>query len=238
MLIDDYFSQALKLLPRGIIWARQVFDLDPNTPTAGAAGSGSSPADSGPGQRPGRLAASLWMAAGGLAGAHRRAENLINEADPQTARELIREWEDFAGLPDECTPARDLTLAERQDAVVEKLTGLGSLSVESFYRLARILGYEITIREYRPFITGRSRAGRPDVLGSTFSAQSQDDVYYSRFYWKVTVHGPRLHWFRCGRNAAGERLGWLTPARDLECFFNRRKPAHTIIIFDYQEVLS
>ena len=146
MLIDDYLSQALHLLPRGLIWAQSQTS---------------------------RLAAALWMAAGSLVGAHRRAENLINEAVPQTAQELLAEWEAFAGLPDECTPARDLTISERQDAVVEKLTSLGTLSVESFYALARKLGYEITIREYRPFICGRSVCGGPDVLGTAWPPGNQ-----------------------------------------------------------------
>ena len=220
MLIDDYFSQALQLLPRGIIWARSLSS---------------------------RLAAALWMAAGSLVGAHRRADNLINEAIPQTAVELLGEWEAFAGLPDECTPARDLTLSERQDAVVEKLTGLGALSVDTFYALARKLGYEIDIREYRPFICGRSVCGGPDVLGAAWPpdialvpgspSATGEEAYYARYYWKITVHGPRAHWFRCGRNMAGERLGWYSPAKELECYLNRRKPAHTILVFDYQEAL-
>jgi uncharacterized protein YmfQ (DUF2313 family) len=209
-MINDYFDQALQLLPRGLIWGRAHTS---------------------------HLAATLWMAAGGLVKAHLRAENLINEAIPQTAVELLGEWEAFAGLPDECTPERDLTLSERQDAVVEKLTGLGSLSVASFYALAVKLGYEITIREYRPFICGRSVCGGPDVLGAAWPADGEEDGYNARYYWRVTVHGPRAHWFRCGRNTAGERLGWYSPAKELECFFNRRKPAHTIIIFDYQEAI-
>ena len=230
-MINDYFTQALKLLPKGLIWGWAAA---------------------------GRLAATLWMAARQLAGAQRRAENLINEAIPQTAVELLAEWEAFAGLPDECTAGTDMSIAERQDAVVEKLTGLGSLSVASFYALAQKLGYEITIREYRPFICGRSVCGGPDQLGqgadgaltgphSTGSGNSAgassepggyvEDGYNARLYWRVTVHGPRAHWFRAGRNTAGERLGWYSPARDLECFFKRRQPAHTIIIFDYQEAL-
>lgn len=200
MWIDRYYNQAQKLLPQGLIWR-----VIPGGP----------------------LEAILWMAAGQLSDCHGRAENLINEAIPQSARELLTEWETFAGLPDECTVGEANTVPERQNAVVEKLTGQGTLSVQSFYDLAARLGYEIQIVEYRPFTTGRSRCGGSDVLGD----------HRARYYWRVTIIGDRVHLFRCGRNTAGERLGWYSPARDLECFLNRRKPAHTIPIYDYQEAI-
>lgn len=200
MWIDAYLDQAKKLLPLGNIWVCR---------------SGSA------------LWSVLRMCAGQLSGCHHRAINLIVESSPQTARELLPEWEDFAGLPDDCTVGKAVTLSDRQNAVVEKLTSRGSLSVKSFYDLAARLGYVITIKEYIPFTAGRSQCGGPHVLGDR----------RARFYWKVTVHGPRAHWFRCGRSTAGERLGWYSPAKDLECHLKRRVPAHTIVIFDYEEAL-
>lgn len=218
MTNNDYFEQAKKLLPQGLIW--------------GAA-------------KGGKLAALLETAAGHLSACHHRAENLIIEAIPQTARELLTEWEDFAGLPDECTAGEDLSPAERQDAVVEKLTAKGNLSVQKYIDLAARLGYEITIREYVPFTAGRSRCGGPHVLGTIHEpfiaglSRCGGPPYITRvrYFWKVNVAGRYAQWFRCGRNTGGERLGSLKPARDLECFFRRRKPANTVIIFNYQEDL-
>lgn len=216
--IDDYFDQAKKLLPQGLIWAAA---------------------------RSGRLGDVLMTTAGQLSGCHERADNLMMEACPPTSLELLSEWEKFAGLPDECTAGEAVTLEERRRAVVAKLTGRPTLSVESFYWLAGLLGYEITIREYVPFTCGRSRCGGPHVLASgrgslicglsRCGAPAPYGGYYARYFWKVIVHGFRAHWFRTGRNRCGERLGWQTPAKDLECFLRRRKPAHTIIIFEYRE---
>lgn len=216
--LNDYFEQAKKLLPQGLIWVAA---------------------------RNGRLGAVLMAVAGQLSGCQERADNLTLEASPNTTVELLPEWEKFAGLPDECTAGEANTLDERRRAVVAKLTGQHGLSVESFHKLAALLGYEITIREYIPFTVGRSRCGGPHVIGSSrgslitglsrCGAPGPYSVYYARFFWKVTVHGFRAHWFRAGRNRCGERLGWGAPAKDLECFFKRRKPAHTLIIFDYRE---
>jgi uncharacterized protein YmfQ (DUF2313 family) len=198
-LIDRYYEQAKKLLPPGLIWAIS---------------SGS------------RLAATLWMTAAQLTATHLRAEKLTVESSPLTSSELINEWEDFAGIPDECgRGVKAATLVERQEAVVEKLTGRGSLSLARFYELARRMGYEILIREYRPFTCGLSVCGGFDVLGAR----------NARLYWRVIVTGPRAHWFRVGRNRCGDRLGWASLATDLECFFKRRKPAHTEPIFEYLE---
>lgn len=56
----------------------------------------------------------------------------------------------------------------------------------------------------------------------------------NRYYWTVHVHEASLIWFRCGSGQCGVdphlRIG---TADDLECLFNRWKPAHTQIIFDY-----
>jgi uncharacterized protein YmfQ (DUF2313 family) len=153
-------------------------------------------------------------------------KNLILESSPQTTSEMLVEWEELAGLPDGCgggNPA--LTITERQEAVIEKLTSRGNLSLERFKQMALWLGYDIEIVEYRPFTCGRSFCGGPDVLGDR----------KARFFWRVIIKSPRAHWFRAGRNRAGEKLGWASLASDLECYFRRRKPAHTEIIFEYRE---
>jgi uncharacterized protein YmfQ (DUF2313 family) len=155
-----------------------------------------------------------------------RAEKLTLEASPQTSDELLAEWEELAGLPDACGGDKpDLTVIERQELVIERLTQRGSMAVNRFAEMAVNLGYDVVIKEYKPFTCGRSFCGGPDLLGRRDA----------RFFWRVTVKSPRAHWFKTGRNRCGEKLGWASPAIDLECYFKRRKPAHTEIIFEYLE---
>jgi uncharacterized protein YmfQ (DUF2313 family) len=198
--LERYYKQALKLLPPGLIWA----------------------IDEG-----GRLARILKASAGQLAACHLRADGLMLESSPQTASETLPEWEEMAGLPDECVGGGvdGLAVVERQELVVERLTRRGSQAVNRYLELARALGYDVQIIEYRPFICGRSACGGPDQLGRADA----------RLWWRVVIKSPRLHWFRAGRGRCGERLGWGSPAVDIECQMGRRKPAHTEIIFEYEE---
>ncbi|MDR1656121.1 MAG: DUF2313 domain-containing protein [Deltaproteobacteria bacterium] len=196
--MNSYFEQAKKLLPPGLIWAIS---------------------------EAGRLAEILRMSSGQLSSCHLQAEKLTLEASPQTSDELLAEWEEVSGLPDNCgggNPA--LTITERQELVIERLTRRGSMAVERFLEMSRNLGYDVTIKEYKPFTCGRSFCSGPNLLGRRDA----------RFFWRVTITSPRMHWFKAGRYRCGERLGWGTPAADIECYFLRRKPAHTDIIFEYQ----
>lgn len=159
-----------------------------------------------------------------FARAHGRSIDLMIEADPRATRELLPEWEAFAGLPDECSAGLATTVQERRAALVAKLTSRGGQSVAYFLGIAQKLGYEISIREIRPFICGRSRTGR-DYLGGPAS---------NRHYWRVTVHGPRITPFKTGVSRCGEKLGKITRAEDLECILQRLKPAHTVLVVAYQ----
>ena len=153
---------------------------------------------------------------------HNRAAKLIEEADPYTTLELLPDWERNLGLPDECTKGAD-TLQERRMAVVEKLLDEGRQDIAFFYELAELLGYSITIIEYRPFITGLARCG--DRLNGGHTV---------RYYWTVTVHGPRVTLFRTGVSMPPEHLGTIRRADDLECRFRIYAHAHTILIFNYE----
>jgi len=218
--VKDYLEQAKKLLPQGLIW--------------GAA-------------KNGKLTAVLEVPAGQLSGCHERADNLMMESDPTTALELLPEWEKFAGLPDECTIGYAETIEERRRAVVAKLTGRPTLSVQSFIELAALLGYEIRIREYIPFTAGRSRCGGDHVLvcrhspfiagASRCSGPPNFGGRFARYRWRVTIVENRVHLFRTGRDKCGTKLGCYKPAKDLECFLKRRKPAHIRIFFEYLEIL-
>lgn len=151
-----------------------------------------------------------------------RGWQLIDEADPRSALELLGDWERVCGLPDACTAELATTLQERRAAVVDRLTAVGGASKDYFIALAEAMGYAIEIDEYRPFVAGLSRCG--DVLKGGHSVRHQ---------WRVRVTGPRYVHFRAGVSQAGDRLGKIVRAEDLECKLKRFKPAHTHLIFSY-----
>jgi uncharacterized protein YmfQ (DUF2313 family) len=157
----------------------------------------------------------------------RAADLLFIETDPRYTSDLLSDWENAFGLPDPCVQ-RPQTLEERRLALVTKLTTEGGQSRAFFIALAVALGYAITITEYSPFMAGLSRAGDPNwSVGSPGI----------RFYWTITVTGPRLSWFRGGQGHAGiDPLCRISRADDLECRLRRFKPAHTELIFNYTGV--
>lgn len=152
-----------------------------------------------------------------------RVDDLVDEADPRSALEMIPDYERVCGLPDGCT-GDATTLQERRNRVVATLTAVGGQSRAYFQGLSEALGYSVTIEEYRPFICGSSRCG--DTLGG---------APQHRHYWRVRVHGPRVTLFRCGASRCGDRLGSIALAEDLECLLTRLAPAHTELIFAYEE---
>ncbi|EGJ50260.1 YmfQ family protein [Desulfocurvibacter africanus] len=159
-----------------------------------------------------------------LARVDARSGRLQAESDPRQALELLEDWERALDLPDACNPAGS-TLQERRMAVTQRLTVEGGQSPAYYRDLAARLGYEIALDEYRPFVAGLSRCG--DVLCGGH------DVRHS---WRVTVHGPRVTYFRAGESATGERLLSISAAEDLTCILRRLAPAHTTVVIAYEEV--
>jgi uncharacterized protein YmfQ (DUF2313 family) len=192
-----------------------------------------------------------------------RASKLLEmESDPRATVELLADWERNWGLPDPCYQSPQ-TIGQRQLALVMRMTMLGAQSREFFIALAAMIGYDITITEYRVWVVGLDRVGDSRVYGDGSSpmrnewgqpilnpngepvAQGELSEWPSyglgppenRFYWTVHVHKAALTWFRVSKGQTGVdphlRIGL---ADDLECLLNRWKPAHTQIIFDYTSV--
>lgn len=151
-----------------------------------------------------------------------RVQDLLREAYPLTAFELLADWERTAGLPDGCVSASS-TVGERRDAVLEKLARRGGQSRQFFIDLAARLGFAVTITEYRPPRVGVMRSG-DRLYGETW-----------RFAWLVTGPAETYRYFRAGGSVSGERLrSWGNDV--LECVINRLKPAHTVVRFAYEEI--
>lgn len=156
-----------------------------------------------------------------------RSGNLVRESDPRQSIELLSDWERVCGLPGDCAIAWDSTLQARRAAVVAQLTGAGGQRIAYFKQLASLLGLEIEVTEYKPFLAGLSRCG--DRLNG------DHDV---RFVWSVVVKGQRVVRFRCGASVPGERLLDFARREDLECLLRLYAPAHTVLIIGYEEIES
>ncbi len=150
-----------------------------------------------------------------------RAGDLAREMVPGASVEMMPDWESSLGLPDTCTGPAE-TAQERRQRLVQKYVATGGQSRQFFIELAAMLGYEITITEYRPFLCGISRCG--DKLNGGHGVRN---------IWSVTVPNPRVTYFRTGVSRCGERLMSIARAEDLECLLSRLKPAHTILVFNY-----
>jgi uncharacterized protein YmfQ (DUF2313 family) len=160
------------------------------------------------------------------------------ESDPRTTVELLPDWERAFGLPDLCL-AEPLTIGDRQKALTARVGMTGGQSRAWFIAYAAQIGYQIEIIEHAPFMCGVSQCG--DTTGWNGESLSgprweiTDDPTI-RWYWTVAPLNIRLTWFRCG--GGGGQCGVdpmliIGQATDLECSFQRYKPAHTVITFAY-----
>jgi uncharacterized protein YmfQ (DUF2313 family) len=205
---DDYTHAFLSLLPQGQAWPRE-----PDSTLA----------------RSVKGLCQYWGHVDGRAG-----DLLERESDPRITIELILDWERAFGLPDPCI-AEPLTLADRQRMLVHRMTLLGAQSRQYFYDVAASIDHQIRIREYAPVMTGVTRCGR--ALDDAGYQRWQVGPPENRFFWTVHVDKARLGWFRASSGECGiDPLLRIGHSTDLECLFNRWKPAHTKIVYDYGEV--
>jgi uncharacterized protein YmfQ (DUF2313 family) len=98
-------------------------------------------------------------------------ETLLANIYPDTAFELLSDWERLLGL----SPDETASVEERVTACVAKFKVLGGLSIPYFTQLAAAMGCTIEIVEPQPFMAGISAAG--------------DTIYdpYIIFCWRVEV---------------------------------------------------
>ena len=148
-----------------------------------------------------------------------RADDLLDELDPDTAFEMLTDFERVSDLPDKCVYGEE-TIAQRREAILAKLTSRGGQTPAYFIALAARLGYEIEIEEFRPFRAGSGAGER---------AYSTDWAHA----WRVNAPFETMWYFRAG-SGAGERLAaWGNDK--LECVIADKAPAHTVLLFGYKE---
>jgi uncharacterized protein YmfQ (DUF2313 family) len=142
---------------------------------------------------------------------------LQNESFPGTAVAMLPDWEKALGLPDPCVTDA-LTIPQRQAACIARLAGGFDPTPANFIALAAQLGFTITITQFPATRFGAR-------FGSSFARGY-------RFWWQVNgLANPRAQ-ARFGSARFGDRFATFGNTL-LECTFERLKPAHTGIIFNY-----
>lgn len=192
---EDYLGALQSLMPRGRVWSR---DSD------------------------GTQSKFLLALAQVYERSDSRARQLLVDAFPQTAIELLLEWELSLGLPDSCGGSPG-TISERQARLVVKLQEPGGMSKAYFLNLATVLGYLDTV------ITESG----PSTCEMTCESPVGDDEKW-RFVWYVNLphQGDNHTFFRADSRIDSRVDSYAFGA--LECQLMRLKPAHTYVIFTYE----
>lgn len=147
-----------------------------------------------------------------------RAQTLLVDAFPATALELLPEWEQTLGLPDDCEGDEQI-LQVRRAQVVNRLVNAGGQSVPYYLGVLERLGYTgATIQEFSPFRADVSSADTPLYEESWAHA------------WQITVPDLRVFYFSADISAADEPL--LSIANNvIVCAIDALKPAHTTVLY-------
>ncbi|AQS84014.1 phage tail protein [Acetobacter aceti] len=147
-----------------------------------------------------------------------RSLNLLTDAFPASTTELLDEWQQSVGLPDPCA-GDNPTLAQQRSQIVARLTDNGGSSKQYFISLAAALGYTISIDEFAP-----SRFGRK------FGGKFGDDDWACA--WRVNMPTFTVTNLKFGDLFGKSFASWGDTV--LQCELERIKPAHTVLIFNYE----
>jgi uncharacterized protein YmfQ (DUF2313 family) len=141
---------------------------------------------------------------------------ISDEMDILKTTELLPNWEESVGIPDECFSSA-FSLEQRRNNVVTKLSRIpGSITEEDFLAVAEALGFEVTITPGAQIPIG-------ELPGGTTADQQ-------RYYMKVTILN------------AGELQGFPytfpitfeeSVQNMIQCVFNQMAPANVRVIYDF-----
>lgn len=200
---SGYTAHLKSLLPRGPAWPRD----DLTSPLA--------------------MMIEVWALE--LARIDGRVESLIAEADPRFCTETFSDWLAQWGIPDDCLTAWGSILSDGltekilRQALIQKMTTVGSQSLQFFIDLALNYGYRITIDEYRTW----------NVMSTVMNQMIDADNQWIH-WWKVQVHtgGEMQITWHDAMGGASEALCWWGDAV-VECVIKQYAPAHTRVVFGY-----
>lgn len=150
------------------------------------------------------------------------AEDILEEINPRLSNYFLEDFERVLGA-DPCGRDRgDQTIDQRQRYAHQRWTATGGQSIAYFTSIAKSLGFDIEIEEFWPSICGEF------AMGNTLIPEGE------QFVWRITLKLINQTYFIVGANRTFDRLSDFEIS-DLECVLRRLKPAHTTLIFSYQE---
>lgn len=147
-----------------------------------------------------------------------RIDQLLTESDPSTTSELIDDWEIDWGLPSECTGPL-VTLAERRQALLDRIVNIPNQSRQTYVDRAAALGYTVTVTEYE---SGDSVPGYGGIPTADAGFVVQINVIGISGSGTTREHG----------SIFGEAFGWEGDTL-LECALRQIAPTHNFLIFAY-----
>jgi len=157
-----------------------------------------------------------------LADGEEQTEKLYVEIHPREAEALLADFERVLG-DDPCgRDKQEQTLSQRQRRAHQRWTATGGQSIPYFVEIARNLGSEIEVEEFWPSVANGMAAGDALIPEG------------EQFVWLVKLKLINPDWFITGRNEAWDSL-FTFEMSSIECVLRRLKPAHTTLIFAYQE---
>ena len=143
---------------------------------------------------------------------------VYDEYDPRSTTNLISEWEEFVGIPDDCL-GNTGTLEQRRLNILLKLAGINVTTEQQFINVAAVLGYTVTITNgvdvatfpltFPIILLGSGEA--PFTIIVNLDASLAPSGFPLTFPITLTDGLPEL----------------------LQCFFEKLKPANTQLIFRY-----
>lgn len=147
-----------------------------------------------------------------------KINEVYDEYNPANTTALIEEWEGFVGIPDDCL-SNTGSLEERRKNILLKLAGINATTAQQFENVAAILGFDVTVR------AGVDVVGFPytfpivllddDAAPFTIIVDLDESLKPSGFPLTFPIE-----------------LSSAFP-EILQCFFNKLKPANTIVVFRY-----
>lgn len=164
-----------------------------------------------------------------------RAYKLLDELDPNTTFELLDNWESLLGIPDECTPPGEISTYERRVRILQKLTTGGGQSAAFYKLLAQQLGYDVDVIEiinFRDFRVGTARVGQ--ALSNTTLPDGSVGAAGWAYTFLIRAPADFLRPFYVGQGSVGQRLV-IRENTTLECVIKKFAPAHTLVLFSYEE---
>jgi uncharacterized protein YmfQ (DUF2313 family) len=155
-----------------------------------------------------------------LTSAESGAQTVLREQQPDRAVVGLEDWERNYALPDSCSGGVSQTLEQRRTALRQRIAGRGDLSRGFMIALAATIGYAgATIDEFGP--TTCAHPCDSPVLGFEWIGVWRMNLAQATSITETTCEGASDAPLRVFGNT------------QLECVINRRKPAHTLVMFGY-----